>query len=155
MTDASFPFQAKDWQSSEAVRLMSLAERGAFIGLLAASWVAGGEYPCTIPDDDRAIATLLGVSLREWKTVAKAVRNQFESAPNSRLRNARLYGEWVALQQRRKAKSEGGSRGAARRWRASAPLAPTPNSDGIPNGIANGIAIGSANGSAIRVWGGC
>ncbi len=49
----AFQFYANDWLSSPAIMLMTPAEEGAYIRLLAISWVKGG-----LPDDDEQLAVL-------------------------------------------------------------------------------------------------
>ena len=82
----SFQFYARDWLASSSVRRMTLAERGAYIDLLAYAWQDGG-----LPDDDAEIARLLQVSLRVWRTLAPRVRARFE-VQDGQLINARLEG---------------------------------------------------------------
>lgn len=129
-----FPFWAKDWISSESTRLMSLAARGAYADLLAISWLSSDE-PCSIPDDDVAIAKLLGVPPREWKTVASTVRKQFERTENGRLRNARLYAIHCEVDAKREKLSQSGKKGADRKWGGH------NEASGQANGQANGVAI--------------
>lgn len=141
MTDSTpyFPFWAKDWITSEATRLMSLAARGAYADLLAISWLASDE-PCSLPNDDRALATLLSVPLREWKAVADVVRRQFELTDSGRLRNARLYAIYEEVQAKREKQVQGGRKGAALKWKRDG--SPTGLPDGLPTGSPNGIADG-------------
>lgn len=129
-----FPFWAKDWITSEATRLMSLAARGAYADLLAIAWLSSDE-PCTLPDDDASIARLLSVPLREWKSVAGVVRQQFALTPSGRLRNARLWEVYCEVQAKRDKMSRGGRKGAEQRWGGDEP----PN--GEANGEANRVAI--------------
>lgn len=128
-----FPFWAKDWITSEATRLMSLAARGAYADLLAIAWLSSDE-PCTLPDDDASLARLLSVPLREWKSVASVVRSQFELTESGRLRNARLWDVYCEVQAKRDKMSRGGRKGAEHRW----------GGDEHPNGVATGEAIGVA-----------
>lgn len=129
-----FPFWAKDWRSSESVQLMSLAERGAFMELLAVAWLSS-EEPCTIPSDEETIARLIHASVREWRKIAGRVLGEFAPVESGRLRNAKLYRVYCEMQAKHDKLSQGGKRGAAKRWPGDA------EATGQANGVANGVAI--------------
>ena len=111
----SFQFYARDWLASSSVRRMTLAERGAYIDLLAYAWQDGG-----LPDDDAEIARLLQVSLRVWRTLAPRVRARFE-VQDGQLINARLEGVRAEQAAYRERRANSGRSGAAKRWRNSGP----------------------------------
>ena len=111
----SFQFYARDWLASSSVRRMTLAERGAYIDLLAYAWQDGG-----LPDDDAEIARLLQVSLRVWRTLAPRVRSRFQ-VQDGRLINARLEGVRAEQAAYRERRANSGRSGAAKRWRNSGP----------------------------------
>lgn len=122
-----FAFSAKDWRSSESVRLMPLAARGAFIDLLAVSWLAS-EEPCSIPASDQEIASLLGVGLDEWRAIAPRVLAEFDETTRSgRLRNARLWKEYQGMKSARRKMSQGGKTSALRRRDEHGRLLPAPS----------------------------
>ena len=111
----SFQFYPRDWLASSSVRRMTLAERGAYIDLLAYAWQDGG-----LPDDDAEIARMLQVSTSVWRKLARRVRPRFE-VQDGRLINARLEcvrAEQAAYRERR---ANAGRSGAAKRWRNSGP----------------------------------
>lgn len=118
-----FPFHAKDWRSSESVALMSLAERGAFIELLAVAWLSSDE-PCTIPATDAEIAALLRVSVSDWLPIAPRVLAEFDETTSSgRLRNDRLWNEYRAMREKHRKQSQGGRTTALKRWGGATSLA--------------------------------
>lgn len=59
-----FAFNVTDWLSSKSVRMMSLAERGAYIGLLATAW--GEDVPGTLPVADELVRRLSEMPPAEW-----------------------------------------------------------------------------------------
>ena len=111
----SFQFYPRDWLASSSVRRMTLAERGAYIDLLAYAWQDGG-----LPDDDAEIARLLQVSLRVWRTLAPRVRSRFQ-VQDGQLINARLEGVRAEQAAYRERRANAGRSGAAKRWRNSGP----------------------------------
>lgn len=125
-----FAFSAKDWRSSETVRLMPLACRGAFVDLLAVSWLAS-EEPCSIPSGDAEIAALLGVPVDEWLAIAPRVLAEFdETTKSGRLRNARLWREYQGMRSARRKMSQGGKASALRRRDEHGRLLPSPGQGG-------------------------
>ena len=80
----SFQFYPRDWLANSSVRRMTLAERGAYIDLLAYAWQDGG-----LPDDDAELARMLQITVRAWRTLAPRVRPRF-AAWDGRLVNTRL-----------------------------------------------------------------
>jgi hypothetical protein len=118
-----FPFRAKDWRSSESVALMSLAERGAFIDLLAVAWLSS-EEPCTIPAGDSEIAALLRVPVADWLPIAPRVLAEFDdTTPRGRLRTPKLWSEYRAMQEKHRKQVQGGRTTALKRWAPSGSLA--------------------------------
>lgn len=110
-----FPFGAKDWRSSESVRLMSPAERGCFVDLLCIAWLSSDE-PCSIPSGDVEIAALLGIQVSEWTQYAPRVLAEFdETTKSGRLRNEKLWDEYQRMRSEHKRKVQGGRTSALRR----------------------------------------
>ena len=75
---------------------LSLAEDGAYRRLI-------DEYMMTrapLPDDDRALARILGVSLEEWAAVSPAVRQFFK--PKDGILSQKTCDEELRAQERRK-----------------------------------------------------
>ncbi|NMP23409.1 DUF1376 domain-containing protein, partial [Sulfobacillus harzensis] len=60
-----FDFYVRDWLNDLNNRALSREERGVHIDLLAIMWQ---QPECRLPDNDRAIAALLGATLKEWQT---------------------------------------------------------------------------------------
>lgn len=137
MSDAPyFKFWAKDWRSSESIQLMSLAERGAFLELLAVAWLSS-EEPCTIPSDDTQLAMLLHCPVREWRRISARVLAEFEAVESGRLRNAKLYRVYCEMQAKHDRQSQGGKRGASKRWVSHKDTDNSPN--GSPSDLPNGV----------------
>lgn len=55
--------------------VMTLEERGAYIGLLCAAWQA--DEIGYLPDDDKVLSALCGAGVR-WKVLHKNVKNAFD-----------------------------------------------------------------------------
>lgn len=53
---------------------LSLEEHGAYLKLLMVAWRSPG---CSLPDDDKRIAIILGVSIRRWRDVLRPVIEPF------------------------------------------------------------------------------
>ena len=81
---------------------LTLAEDGAYRRLI-------DEYMIlreALPDDDGALARLLGVSIEGWLAVAPAVRPYFRSAANGRLVHTRCEQELAAQENRKRRYSQ-------------------------------------------------
>lgn len=106
---ASFPFWVDDWLSSKHRALMTPAERGAYIDLLAYQWV---DPTCTLPDDDLQLSILSGLG-KVWKRSASALRKVFVPHPQrkGRVYNKKLYRLRHEIKIWNKAQSEAGKRG--------------------------------------------
>jgi uncharacterized protein YdaU (DUF1376 family) len=91
-----FPMYAAEWLAGEATTLMTPEQESAFLRLLLHSWLSTG-VPCSIPEDDRALAELSRLGKR-WLKVGEFVRDQFEPVDGypGRLRNAKLWKVYVA-----------------------------------------------------------
>lgn len=115
----SFPFYVNDWLSSSRVRLMTPAERGAYIDLLAYDWADDG-----IPNDDDKLASLSGLGDTWFNGSAQVLKACFVNHPakvgfltNVRLQQVRLeYLEW------RETKSQVGKYAAQKRWGKEPPV---------------------------------
>lgn len=78
---AYFPFYPERWRADPKVQALTLEERGAYHELLAAMWTYESGT-CALPNDDRFLGRLLGVSDRRWK----ALRRALISGPSSPIR---------------------------------------------------------------------
>ena len=114
-----FQFYPGDWLSSSSVRRMTLAERGAYIDLLAYAWRDGG-----IPEDDAEIARLLQLSLRSWLKLAPRVRARFTIECGRTLQNARQEAERSKQAEWRAKSARGGRKAASQRATKARPTSP-------------------------------
>src|SRR4051812_12092394 len=91
-----FPLMAGGWLAGEAVGMMTPAQGGPFIHLLCHAWQSK-ELPCSLPNDDGALAQLSRLGDR-WSTEGKLVRAQFVAVgkEKGRLRNPKL---WAVFQE--------------------------------------------------------
>jgi uncharacterized protein YdaU (DUF1376 family) len=110
-----FPKYAKDWLTGEGTRLMTPEQRGAFDWLLCHAWLS--TPPCTLPDDDEALAKLSELG-RRWKTAGEAVRSQFKQFPAmpGRIYNPKQFEIWKEMEEHRLRRSRAGKKGNAMRW---------------------------------------
>ena len=119
-----FKFFVNDWLNSEKIALMSHAQIGAYIMLLAKCWT---QETCTLPGELTTLRTLI-----QWKGTDQelsCVLTCFTPTkrPKGRLVNKRLYTEWQAAMLRTRRLQEGGKKGAQTRWAdPSTPLNHTP-----------------------------
>lgn len=88
-----FPFYVNDWLGGEATSQMTPAQEGAFIRLLAISW-ASKTAPCTLPNDDAALAQMSRLH-GQWKKLGPFIKQQFELV-DGRLRNPKLWDVYQA-----------------------------------------------------------
>lgn len=113
-----FAFNPSDWLSAKAVRMMSLAERGAYIGLLATAW--GEDRPGTLPADEDELRRLAEMSPAEWAVSSRVLLAVFPLADCGTYRyNPRLLEEAGKREELSEKKAEAGRRSAAKRAAAS------------------------------------
>jgi hypothetical protein len=113
----AFQFYSNDWLSSATVNCMTLAQRGAYIQLLAHDWSNDG-----LPDDPARLAILSG-GLDEWhKGTYDPVKACFLPYPGRTgfLTNPRLHRERQLQCERREICRQGGLKGARKRWEQEA-----------------------------------
>lgn len=70
----TIPLHIGDWVNGTCD--MTTLEVGAYIRLVVKNYANG---PDGLPDDDRRLATIAGMTLDKWKKVAPAVRQKFQS----------------------------------------------------------------------------
>ena len=70
-----FKFYPNDWLGSQNIELMTPAEEGGYIHLLARAW---NSCDCSIPDNDEILATLSRLN-GGWKDSSKKIRDRFVS----------------------------------------------------------------------------
>src|SRR3990170_1183603 len=93
-----FPFYADDWLTSERVRVMSLAARGAYIDLLAYSWHHG-----SIPSAMAEVCRLLGIEetalVPLWAEIESCWKKKGSRLVNDRQERERKVADEKAKQQ--------------------------------------------------------
>lgn len=107
----AFLFYPDAWLSSGSIMLMSPAEEGAYIRLLALAWMT---EDASLPDDDEQLAILSRLG-SQWKKSSRRIRKNFTSNGEGRLFNERLLEERQRLEQHRRASAEGGRKSAEHR----------------------------------------
>lgn len=138
MAHRGFPYYnwfAGDWLSSGAHAVMSLAEQGAYRNLLDHAWLR--DPPCSLPDDDRALSRLSGMTVREWSKSSAIIRAQFVQH-DGKLRNEKLFLIFTIAIEASQKKSQAGKKGNESRWGHIA-----ERSQGDVPAIRNAIAKGS------------
>lgn len=109
-----FPFYAPDWLSAPEIALMTPAQEGAYIHLLALCWK---DDDCSLPADYDDLSTLSRLTNR-LKPSLRKVLDCFQPHPikEGRLTHPRLWDIFVELEKTSRNASERGRKGAAKRW---------------------------------------
>jgi uncharacterized protein YdaU (DUF1376 family) len=105
-----FKLFPRDFLASEAVTLMSLTERGAYITLMCCAW-----NEASLPADNAKLARLCGVTEEEFQGVWPALKPCFEKQ-GKRLVHPGLEHERREAIRRREKLSAAGKKGADTRW---------------------------------------
>ena len=101
------PFYVADYIVD--TRHLSLAQRGAYTDLLFMMWKAGG----SLPNDDRALARMLGQSVHNWRTIKPEVAALFYvSQDGTVLRQRRMDRELGHVAELSQKRSQAGRQGA-------------------------------------------
>lgn len=110
----AFQFYPKDWLSSLNVLMMSPAQEGAYIRLLAYCWDSGD---CSIPDDDEQLAIMSRLGEGWFKGGSTVVRKCFITHPQKPgyLTNGRMLEEAQKQEAWKRKSSEGGKKSATQR----------------------------------------
>lgn len=105
----AFQFYATDTLANQQFTLMSAAERGVYLSMRAACWIAG-----EIPSDPALLARVIGLPVQEVSAaLSPVVLAQFQAIPERRmLRDQELDEQMAELIDNRKRQSEGGREGA-------------------------------------------
>lgn len=106
----AFQFYPADFLIDGNVQRMTLEERGAYITLLCLCW-----QERALPNDDKGLARMLGISLSVFKRLWPALRRCFQETPDG-WTHKRLEKERTKQEEYRRRQSDKGSRGAAKRW---------------------------------------
>lgn len=139
----AYQFYPADWLSSGSVILMTPAEEGAYIRLLAYDWMGDG-----IVDDDTVLATLSRLGEGWLKGGSNNVRKCFIPHPEKPgfLTNPRLQKEREKQKQWKEKSREGGLKSAASRAKkggkgGSTKRKPTPNRPVEPKGNSSSSSL--------------
>jgi uncharacterized protein YdaU (DUF1376 family) len=113
----AFQFYPADWLASSSVSLMTPAEEGAYIRLLALEWL---QNDCGLPDDDAQLASLSRLGKKWFSGSGAKLRRKFTPV-NGRLFNDRLIEERQKQFEWKKRCSDGGKKGMESRYRGNKP----------------------------------
>ena len=102
----TMPFRVGDYLGSIDVRLMTLAERGAYVHLLCLNWQEG-----RLPKDPKKLARLLDCSLQEFQKIWEGIRNQFKEDAQGRIYNRQVEALKRQHLERRRKLALAGSKG--------------------------------------------
>lgn len=120
-----FKFWASEWLSNRRVALMTPAQKGVYIDLLALCWQEG-----SIPSDPTELAFLLRLSKREFAPLWEVVSGHFRPTDDPLfLTNSRIEEERTHAQ----SKSEKSRNAANARWEDDADALPTQNGSNAMN----------------------
>lgn len=100
----AFQFYPNDWLSSTNIMLMTPAEEGAYIRLLAISW---NNDDCSLPNDDEQLAVLSRLGEGWFNGSSTKIRKCFKAKGN-RLVNERLQAERKKQDEWREKSRQGG-----------------------------------------------
>ena len=92
-------------------RHLTTIEHGAYLLLLIAAWRTS---TCDLPDDDRQLRRISGLTASQWARIGPTLRGYFKTR-NGRLYSPRLADEREAVKQRRDRASQAGKASALRR----------------------------------------
>ena len=107
----AFQFYPNDWLSSPNIMLMTPAQEGAYIRLLAIAW---SNEDCGLPDDDNSLALLSRLG-EGWFNGGSTVVKKCFICKDGRLYNERLMKERTKQEEWRKKSSAGGKKSAKQR----------------------------------------
>lgn len=107
-----FLFDAQWWRVTTAG--MQIEEKGAYIELLHLAWHQ--EPAGTLPDDDRQLARMAGVTPEQWAEIAPIVRQQFTKHPQKRIASPKLLEQFRQMCGEHARNVEAGKQGAKVRW---------------------------------------
>ncbi len=107
-----FPFYPDEWLGSPKVMLMTPAEEGAYIRLLAISW---GNENCSLPDDDNELSILSRLGQEWFNGSGQKIRQNFTkngtTIYNQKLRQVKIKSKKMVF-----ARKKAGMAGAKKRW---------------------------------------
>jgi len=136
------PFWVSDWLGSTRVAMMSPAERGAYIQLLARAWTLP---EAVLPPEIDKLHRLADVPL---DFDLSAVLACFDEVPGG-IANRKQQVQWFDDMAFKKERSESGKRGAANRWgKGSANSSANDSAKGLPNSSGYGPSSSSSSSSS-------
>lgn len=101
------PFFCKDWMAKTVG--LSLEEEGAFVRLFNAARTTSEDW-CSLPNDDRKLARIVGCGMRKWLALRISLVPEFFFEHQGRLVNERLRQEAEKQTERREQQSFAGRR---------------------------------------------
>ncbi len=105
MTKAWMPFYIGDYVRD--TRRLTMAQHGAYLLLIMEYWDRG-----PLPNDDIELARILGISLKQWKPLAGAVRRYFtEANAKQLLRHNRIDKELIKAEETSQKRALAGFKG--------------------------------------------
>ncbi|NVO33482.1 DUF1376 domain-containing protein [Hymenobacter lapidiphilus] len=113
MKSYSFYFNASDWLASPSVKMMSKAERGVYIGLLASAWESPEQG--TLPASADKVRRLAEMSLEEWAESGEVLLEKF---PLSACGTFRYNPRLLAEADKERARSLKAKASADKRWQS-------------------------------------
>ena len=130
MKSYSFYFNTSDWLASPAVRMMSKAERGVYIGLLALAW----ESPIqgTLPASTDKVRRLAEMSLDEW---AESGETLLEKFPLSECGTYRFNPRLLVEAAKEQARSDKAKKSADMRWQSERNANASKNNANAPKKV--------------------
>lgn len=105
------PLWINDWLTSRDVICMTAEQRGIYIQLLCHQWISPD---CSLPDDDQVLAALAGVDAATLSQAKGRLQPCFDQV-DGKLRNERLYSEWLQVKERHEAFVKAGRKGGKRK----------------------------------------
>lgn len=141
-----FPFFVRDFASDGKVEAMTTEEVGAYILLLCKAWLE--EPSGSIPSDDTVLARWARLDAVTWAKCRARVLSPFTlDAVSDRYVQKRMQEEYRKLMGLYHSRSDGGKKGAGKRWKKK----DEPKMDGLaigsPNGSPNGKSMAPGSGS--------
>lgn len=106
-----FALFASDWLSSTSVLLLTAAEEGTFLRLLAHSWLNDG-----LPASAAHCAKLTKLSAKAFSAAWLRLEPMFPLGDDGKRRNPRQELERTFAQEKRERRSAAGRKGAVKRW---------------------------------------
>jgi uncharacterized protein YdaU (DUF1376 family) len=107
-----FPLMAGDWLAGEAVSMMTPEQEGGFFHLLCHQWLSKA-LPCSLPNDDAALAQLSRLGADRWAVIGGFIRAQFDEVKDepTRIRNPKLWSIWKEFQAKHRKRVTAGKAG--------------------------------------------